>query len=66
MISAVYAFRCSQLPVTLNAQDPQRRFSRKSTQWQNRIDVIGISALLYEALLTFYGKLLDLFPLITL
>jgi len=25
-------YRCSQLPVTLNAQDPQRRFSRKSTQ----------------------------------
>jgi len=31
---------------------------QKISQWQNRIDVIGISALLYEALLTFYGKLL--------
>ncbi|CAD7855958.1 MAG: hypothetical protein, partial [Olavius algarvensis Gamma 1 endosymbiont] len=24
-------YRCSQLPVTENAQEPQRRFSRKST-----------------------------------
>ncbi|CAD7857260.1 MAG: hypothetical protein, partial [Olavius algarvensis Gamma 1 endosymbiont] len=28
---------CSQLPVTENAQEPQRRFSRKSTPRQTQI-----------------------------